>query len=326
MNPVISNDVDVLGGACVADGQPKVAILLCTYNGQDYLAEQLDSFQSQSHVSWEVWASDDGSEDGTRAILDAYRQKWPTGRLSVHSGPAAGTVANFLSLTCNTSIDAEYYAYSDQDDVWDADKLERAVQWLESIPRNIPALYCSRTRLVDAENHEFGFSPLFSKPPSFANAIVQNIGGGNTMVFNNALRALLCEAGKDVSVISHDWWSYIVAAGCGGKVFYDRHPSLRYRQHGGNQVGMNSTWPARCKRIRMLWAGLFRDWNDSNIACLCKLRHKLTPESCETLDCFASARKMSLVPRLIHLKRSGIYRQTLYGNLGLVVAAIFGKI
>ena len=75
--------------------------------------------------------------------------------------------------------------------------------------------------MLDAENNEFGFSPLFSKPPSFANAIVQNIGGGNTMVFNNALRALLREAGKDVSVISHDWWSYIVAAGCGGKIFYD---------------------------------------------------------------------------------------------------------
>lgn len=328
MNPVISDQMDrkVLGEACVADGQPKVAILLCTYNGQDYLAAQLDSFQSQSYANWQVWASDDGSQDGTRAILDAYQQKWPAGRLSVLSGPAAGCVANFLSLACNTDIDAEYYAYSDQDDVWEADKLGRAVQWLNGIPRDVPALYCSRTRLVDAENNEFGFSPLFSKPPSFANAIVQNIGGGNTMVFNNALRALLREAGKDVSVISHDWWSYIVAAGCGGKIFYDCYPSLRYRQHGGNQVGMNASWPARFKRIRMLWAGVFRSWNDSNIACLRKLQHQLTPESGETLDCFARARKMSLLPRLVHLKRSGIYRQTLYGNLGLIVAAIFGKI
>lgn len=310
----------------VNDVLPKVAILLCTYHGQQYLAEQLDSFQAQSHSNWEVWASDDGSEDDTHAILEAYRQKWPASRLSIHFGPAEGFAANFLSLTCKASIEADYYAYSDQDDVWEVDKLERAVRWLETIPHNIPALYCSRTRLVDADNNEIGLSPLFSKPPSFANALMQNIGGGNTMVFNNAARALLREAGEDTPVITHDWWAYVVVTGCGGKVFYDSYPSLRYRQHDGNLVGMNATWAARFKRILMLWEGRFRNWNDSNIAGLRKLQHKLTPENRETLDRFAKAREMSLMPRLIHLKRSGIYRQTLFGNLGLIVAAIFGKI
>ncbi len=83
---------------------PKVAILLCTYHGQHYIAEQLDSFQAQSHSNWEVWASDDGSEDDTHATLEVYRQKWPAGRLSIHFGPAKGFAANFLSLTCRESI------------------------------------------------------------------------------------------------------------------------------------------------------------------------------------------------------------------------------
>lgn len=310
----------------VNNALPKVAILLCTYHGQHYLAEQLDSFAAQTHSNWEVWASDDGSEDDTHAILEAYQKTWPAGRLSIHFGPAEGFAANFLSLTCKASIEADYYAYSDQDDVWEADKLERAVRWLETIPPNIPALYCSRTRLVDADNYEIGLSPLFSKPPSFANALMQNIGGGNTMVFNNAARALLREAGEDTLVITHDWWAYMVVTGCGGKVFYDSYPSLRYRQHDGNLVGMNATWAARFKRIRMLWEGRFRSWNDSNIAALRKLQHKLTPENLETLERFAKARQMSLIPRLIHLKRSGIYRQTLFGNLGLIAAAVFGKI
>ena len=306
--------------------EPKVAILLCTCHGQHYLAEQLDSFQAQSHSNWEVWASDDGSEDDTHAILEAYRQKWPAGRLSIDFGPAEGFAANFLSLTCKASIEADYYAYSDQDDVWESDKLERAVRWLEIVPENIPALYCSRTRLVDAENNEIGLSPLFSKPPSFANALMQNIGGGNTMVFNNAARGLLREAGEATPVITHDWWAYMVVTGCGGKVFYDSYPSLRYRQHDGNLVGMNATWAARFKRIRMLWEGRFKNWSDSNIAGLRKLQHKLTPENQDTLERFANARQMSLIPRLLHLKRSGIYRQTLFGNLGLIAAAIFGKI
>ncbi|WP_157288217.1 glycosyltransferase family 2 protein [Uliginosibacterium gangwonense] len=305
--------------------QPKVAILLCTYQGQQYLAEQLDSFAAQIHSNWEVSASDDGSEDGTYSILEAYQQKWPLGRLSIHRGPAKGFAANFLSLTCKTSIDADYYAYSDQDDIWEADKLVRAVEWLETVPQGTPAMYCSRPRLVDAENNEIGFSPLFSKPPSFANALTQNIAGGNTIVFNNAARSLLCEAGDNLSVVTHDWWVYMVVTGCGGKIFYDTVPTLRYRQHDSNLVGMNATWISRFRRVRMLWQGQFRTWNERHIAALYKLHDKLTPESRSILECFTKARQTSLFLRLLHLKRSGIYRQTLWGNLGLIAAAIFRK-
>ena len=304
----------------------RVAILLCTYHGQHYLAEQLDSFAAQSHTNWDVWASDDGSKDDTHSILEDYKSRWDVGRLSIHFGPAEGFAANFLSLTCNASIDADFYAYSDQDDVWEADKLARAVHWLQSVPSDVPALYCSRTRLVDADNNEIGVSPLFTKTPSFANALMQNIGGGNTMVFNKAARKLLREAGENKSVITHDWWAYMVVTGCGGRVFYDSKPTLRYRQHGGNLVGTNSNWAARLKRIRMLFQGRFKHWNDSNISALLTLEHRFTPENREILQRFAAARGMSLIPRLIHLKRSGIYRQTLLGNLGLVAAAILGKI
>lgn len=306
--------------------EPKVAILLCTYRGQQYLAEQLNSIAAQSHSNWEVWVSDDGSTDDTHKILMDYQQKWSAGRLFIGSGPGIGFAANFLALTCKPTIEADYYAYSDQDDIWDADKLERAVRWLETVSKDTPALYCSRTRLVDAENKEIGFSPLFLKSPSFANALMQNIGGGNTMVFNNAARIILREAGGDLSVITHDWWVYMAVAGCGGKVFYDSEPSLRYRQHGGNLVGMNATWLARLQRIRMLWQGHFRSWNDSNISALRTLSHRLTPENKKNLERFAKARDANLIPRLINLKRSGIHRQTLLGNLGLVAAAIFKKL
>lgn len=304
----------------------RVSILLCTYQGQHYIAEQLESFAAQSHENWEVWASDDGSEDDTYSILEDYKSRWDAGRLSIHFGPAEGFAANFLSLTCNASINADFYAYSDQDDVWEVDKLARAVHWLESVPSDVPALYCSRTRLVDADNNEIGVTPLFTKAPSFANALMQNIGGGNTMVFNKAARKLLREAGENKSVITHDWWAYMVVTGCGGRVFYDSKPTLRYRQHGGNLVGTNADWAARLRRIRMLFQGRFKHWNDSNISALLTLEHRLTAENRAILQRFAKARDMRLIPRLIHLKRSGIYRQTLLGNIGLVAAAILGKI
>lgn len=309
-----------------SNAKSQVAILLCTYEGQRYLAEQLDSFIKQSHTNWKIWVSDDGSVDDTLKILETYKQKLPPGRMSLQLGPAEGFAANFLSLTRKTNIEADYYAYSDQDDIWEMDKLARAVHWLESIPQHIPALYCSRTRLVDANNKEIGLSPLFAKPPSFANALMQNIGGGNTMVFNNAARTLLRETEGNMPIVTHDWWAYIVVTGCGGKVFYDKTPSLRYRQHGGNLVGTNFTWAARFKRLRMLWQGQFRIWNESNITSLRQLQDKLTPESREILERFAQARQMNLIFRLIHLKRSGIHRQTFWGNLGLVAAALFNKL
>lgn len=305
---------------------PKIAILLCTYDGQHFLKDQLDSFAAQTYGHWEVWASDDGSLDDTHSILEAYRQSWGDHRLSIHRGPAEGFAANFLALSCRADIEADYYAYSDQDDIWESDKLERAVAWLGSVPTETPALYCSRTRLIDGDNNVIGLSPLFLKHPSFANALMQSIGGGNTIVFNQAARELLCEAGDALGVITHDWWVYMVVSGCGGRVFYDKKPSVRYRQHRANAVGTNANWPARLLRVRMLWQGLFRAWNDANIKALNRIRSHLTPDSRKVLDDFARARSSSLLGRLIYLKRAGVHRQTLLGNLGLFFAAIFNKI
>jgi len=306
--------------------QPRVAILLCTYQGEDYLAEQLQSYATQLHRNWVVFASDDGSRDDTCAILESFQRHWGEQRLSIRRGPGAGFAANFLSLACAEDIRADYYAFSDQDDIWEADKLRRALQWLEGVPADVPALYCARTELVDAHNRSIGTSPLFRRPPSFANALMQNVGGGNTMVFNQAARELLCLAGADVEVVTHDWWAYMVVSGCGGRVFYDGQPSLRYRQHGCNLVGTNASWPARLVRIRMLMQGRFRHWNDRNIAALRRLEDHLTPTNREILRRFSEAREQPLPARLRHLRSAGVYRQTLLGNLGLLAAALFNKL
>jgi hypothetical protein len=228
-------------------------------------------------------------------------------------------------LACNPSIQADFYAYADQDDVWEADKLGRALQWLESVPANVPALYCARTRLVDSNNQDIGFTPLFGNP-CFANALVQSIAGGNTMVFNNAARALLRQAGTELDVVFHDWWTYMAVTGCGGQVFFDPVPTLRYRQHGANVIGGNSSWGARLQRMRKLWQGQHRKWNGDNIAALRKLESRLTPENRQILHQFALAREKNLIPRLVHLGRSGVRRQTRLGNIALFAAAIFKRL
>lgn len=305
---------------------PTVAILLCTMQGHEYLCQQLDSILQQTHAAWTTFASDDGSDDGTHAILEDYQRKFGQARLAISPGPSDGCAANFLSLACNASITADYYAYADQDDVWEKDKLACALAWLQTIPSQIPALYCARTRNVDANNQYLGLSTLFARPPGFSNALVQNIGGGNTMVFNNAARDLLCLAGPEIPVVAHDWWTYLLISGCGGIVFYDARPTVRYRQHNANLVGTNASWSARLRRAWLLLRGRFRNWNTINVAALQTIRSQLTPENQITLDQFSTARNSGFFARLEGLAESGIYRQTKLGNLGLVAAAILKKI
>ena len=309
-----------------AQPTPSVAILMCTYQGERYLAEQLDSFEAQSHANWALWVSDDGSRDATHSILEQYQQRWGEQRLHIVAGPGKGVTANFLSLTCLASIDSDYYAYADQDDIWLAQKLQRALDTLGSVPAGVAALYCARTCLVDANNREIGHSPLFTKPPSFANALMQNLGGGNTMVFNEAARALMQEAGADVDVPVHDWWAYLVVSACGGRVFYDAEPALRYRQHGANLIGMNAGAGARLRRMLLLWRGGYRAWGERHVRALERLRARMSPDSLAVFEAFSQARNSALLPRIAGFRRAGIYRQSFAGNLGLVFAAVFGKL
>jgi glycosyltransferase involved in cell wall biosynthesis len=304
---------------------PQVAILLCTFHAERFLAEQLQSIHAQSWTSWKVWASDDGSTDQTQEILRTHREQWGDQRLHFQAGPCRGSTANFLSLACMREIDATYYAFCDQDDLWHLDKLERALKWLQTVPEEVPALYCSRTVLVDELNQTIGHSHLFEQPPGFRNALVQSIAGGNTMVFNRATRELLLTAGPSVEAITHDWWAYMLVTGCGGRVYYDPEPTLRYRQHGQNQFGSNVSIMEQLKRVRQLMHGRYRAWIDANLKALARVRHRLTPENQQVLDGVVSARSRWLGARLLGLRNCGLYRQSRLGQWGLWVAAVLNR-
>jgi glycosyltransferase involved in cell wall biosynthesis len=303
----------------------RVAILMCTKDGAAFLDEQLRSIADQSHTNWSLFVSDDGSTDETREILrrfaDSHAQK-----TAVRNGPRQGVCANFLSLATDPTIDADYFAFSDQDDLWYKDKLARALTWLVTVPADVPALYCGRTELVSDDGRSYGFSPLFTRPIAFRNAIIQSLGGGNTMVFNKAAKRLLETTGK-LEVVLHDWWMYQLVSAVGGAIHYDPQPSLKYRQHSENLIGSNRGWRARLIRIHMMLKGRFRDWNAMNIAALQRVpAHLIQPQNSQVLQLFAKARTASLLERLYYLKRSGVYRQTWLGNIGLLAATLLKRI
>ena len=304
----------------------RVAILLCTYNGSAFLEQQLESFVFQTHNNWVIYASDDGSSDKTLDILTSFQAKYGQDRLTVCKGPRQGFAKNFISLIKNHTVMADYFAFSDQDDIWLEDKLERSIAKLIGSPHGVPALYCSRTRLINADRHVIGFSPLFTKPPGFRNALVQSLAGANTMLINNAARDLLAETEDEAHVVAHDWLAYLLVSGCGGKVIYDPVPTLDYRQHGGNLIGANSGLKERLVRLGKMCSGRFSEWSSQNLYILSSLKPKLTPENRLTLSDFEKARQSSLLQRLCLMKKSGVYRQTPQGNVSLIVAACLNKI
>lgn len=304
----------------------KVAILLCTYNGSKYIKKQIDSIISQTVNEWVIFASDDGSTDDTLEILNEYQIKLGSERFCIIKGPGKGFAWNFISLLESSGDEFDYYAFCDQDDEWMPEKLAAGISNLNGYSQELPSLYCSRTQLVDENNNDIGLSPLFEKPPSFKNALIQSIAGGNTMMLNRQARKLIIKTPRYDRVISHDWWVYIIITAVGGKVFYDPIPNIKYRQHTGNIVGSNLGWLARLKRVAGLLDGHFKTWIDANIYALKKLNLDLTSDNRNVLNDFEMARTSRLYKRVKIFLKLGLYRQTFFGTLGLFVAILLKKL
>lgn len=303
-----------------------VTILMGTFNGERFLKEQLNSIENQTYKNWILIVSDDGSNDATLKILQEYQSNWPEGKLFIRKGPRKGFCQNFLSLVCDPKLAEGYYAFCDQDDVWIANKLENAINKIqEQNIQDAPVMYCGRTKYVDEDLKECGISPLFRRPPSFKNALVQSIAGGNTMLLNYSAKLLLERAGS-LSVVSHDWWAYQLITGAGGLVIYDPIPYVLYRQHEEALVGGNTTIFAKFKRIKMLFKGRFQSWNTININCLHSAMQILIKENVELLKLFEVLRNSNILGRISALNRCRLYRQTFAGSLSLYFAVLINKV
>lgn len=224
-----------------------IQVLMSTYNGEKYLREQLDSIMAQDCekkgiARLRLLVRDDGSKDNTIKILAEYAGRYP-GKISWYQGENRGVIQSFFDLVKQSDDEADYYALADQDDYWLKSKLRVGIEALEDLPpEKKPHLYCCRPKPVDEKLREL--PSQIKRPamrPDFANALVENIVAGCTIVMNPVLRDMVKKNSPRYTVM-HDWWFYLVAS-CFGRVVYDEKPYIYYRQHGGNQVGSNvSRW------------------------------------------------------------------------------------
>ena len=233
----------------------QIEILMAAYNGAPYIREQLDSIVSQTDPNWLLTISDDGSTDGTDAIIDEYVRRFPDRIRRVRSGRRfGGAKAHFFWLTAQ--CDAAYIAYCDDDDTWRPGKLERlraAMTAAEAeLGSDTPVLVFSDQTVTDDSLHVMAPSLMRYQKQRFERfdyrgILMQNVVTGGAMMVNRAL-ARLALACADVSQAAmHDWWLALVAARFGRIVYIDE-PLGAYRQHGDNSVGAKNVGSAAYAR------------------------------------------------------------------------------
>ena len=304
--------------------QSKVAILLAFYEGYEFIDGQIKSIFNQSHKNIEVWISDESrNRSVSKKFLSKYKKNNPF-NVFIIDGPGKGSCINFLHLACNKSIRADFYAFSDQDDLWESDKLTKSLNELLKFNHNIPSLFGSRSLIVDINNNPKGLSPLFNKKLAFTNAIVQNFAGGNSMLFNHSARKLLVAHGSDIEVKMHDWWLYLLVSGADGNIIYSKAPLVRYRQHSSNVIGENNSIKAKVIRVKQIFDGSFKSWINKNNNQLLSKPNLLSIKNYKILQECSVLSEKSLFKRLNAQRKIGLYRQTLTGNIALYVTIIFG--
>ena len=211
-----------------------ITVLMSTYNGEKYLQEQLDSILNQKNVEVRLIVRDDGSIDRTREILFDYQKAYPNVHVILDNLKLYACMS-FLSLITTISDD-DYFALADQDDIWELDKLERAISMLKTIDEDQIALYFSNLKIVDSTGKFYRYShDTERKLDNKYSSLLDNQMTGCTAVYNRKLAEFV--QGKMPERFSmHDTYLFIVAAFF-GKTIYDSEAKINYRQHGNNVVG-----------------------------------------------------------------------------------------
>ena len=220
--------------------QTKILVLLSTYNGEQYLQEQIDSVLNQEGVDVFLLIRDDCSSDRTVEIIKDNQHRFPL-KIKLVEGENIGCTKSFIELM-RLALDLkeytpEYYAFCDQDDVWLPNKLLRSVTALRSMNSSLPQLFFGNSMQTDSSLHPIQLSSSRVYKFTLGESVVSNASGGHTQVFN---RILLEKASKIpfCPYILHDWWIYGVCMALSGEIYHESSPLLLYRQHAANVIGL----------------------------------------------------------------------------------------
>ncbi len=239
---------------------PRILILLAAYNGAAYLPEQMASLLAQDGVEIHVLVSLDPSSDGSESLLRAWADADARVRVLPTISPSGGAAQNFFRLLRDADLgNTDYVCFCDQDDIWLPGKLAHAIHALrgssaDAYSSNVVAFWPDgRERLI-----------VKSQPQRRWDHWFESAGPGCTHVFSQKLaqdlqRSVHAHWQPMQGMALHDWFSYAYARANGYRWIIDDSALMRYRQHGGNEVGANVGWRSKWTRAKLLWSGWWLD-------------------------------------------------------------------
>ena len=220
-----------------------VAIIMAVYNGENYLSEQIDSVLRGAEQNFRIHIFDDGSTDSSADIIAGYTNQYPEKVVYHRNKKNRGVIRNFLEGCLE--IDADYYMFCDQDDIWLPEKISHTLEKMQAAEKkypNKPLVIFGDARVVDENLQEI--HPSFQRQSGYRtdrldlpHILMENKLIGCTMLFNSSVKKLLADVPNLPDTLRmHDWWIALIAAAL-GKIIYLDEPLLLYRQHTGNVVG-----------------------------------------------------------------------------------------
>ena len=226
-----------------------VTVLMSTYNGEKYIAQQIESILAQEECDISIIARDDGSSDSTLAILRQYEE---TGKLTFYTGDNLGPAKSFITLIMKAP-ESEYYAFADQDDVWLPEKIKSAIEMMEKYSER-PALYSSNMKRANSEMDIIAERALPNDVATDFESVMTVSGRlfGCTMVFNKKMADFVKACPMPGYIIMHDLWLAMIASAYDALI-YDPVPYIKYRTHSSS-VTFSKNIPL-LKKIRSMFVG-----------------------------------------------------------------------
>jgi len=308
-----------------------VDILLATYNGERFLAEQIESLLGQDYVHTRLVIRDDASSDGTMAIIQKFIKQYPD-KISLlnDSGDNVGSAANFFRLI--ESSNADYVMLSDQDDVWLPDKVSMTMETMraneEKYGPETPILIHTDLRVTSGNlsgisDSFWNYQKISPDCDAINRLLVQNVVTGCTVMINRSLMALVRPV--SAGIIEHDWWLALIAASFGRIAFVPK-PTILYRQHGENAVGAvkwstlgmirkslsaenKNRMAARLEKTRLQAAQFLKIYDDI-----------LMPATRRIIWRYATLDELSFFPRLFCVIRCRFFKIGVLRNIGMMLS------
>ncbi len=303
----------------MAKKNPSIAVLMATYNGNQWLSEQVESILQQVNVDLTLFVSDDGSTDGTLEYLNQIAESDSRVVFLPEVKRMGSAGKNFYRLVSDVDTSGfDYVAFADQDDIWSLDKLSRHVELIkaenaECVSSNVMAFWLDGSQKLIRK----------SQPQKTFDFVFEAAGPGCSFLITPWLVAKLREEIQSpispaTDVVMHDWLTYAICRAHKRKWVIDSVPSLMYRQHSNNVIGANSGIKAVVNRLSKINDG----WYLGEVSKICEVAVGINAEP-KLIKLLELLKSSSFKSRISLLSYVGQARRKLIDRIVLALAIIF---